>query len=272
MRIRRMDVAKWSLASSAAALLVVLMNTANAHAAEAVDGGSAAASPPVTAQRSASVGAFAPWGMSARSDTQSGIVQLQGGYDGGRGGPLFEQATESRALGRLSVRVGFGWYDDDPGGGPYLGLKLDVLRQEQQGVDLVVAGSYDFDGFNLVPAATLAAAVGAAVGASRLSATLAYGQGLERGERHGQVCPAALRPVASRVHLGLASRLRLDLERDGDEPASEREWDLVAGPNLVLAFGPLALSATGGVSAIKLRAGGPTQVGALVVTGVGTAF
>jgi hypothetical protein len=227
---------------------------------------------PISAQRSAAVGAFAPWSIAARSDTQRATVQVQGGYDGGRGSPTFVAGTEAAVTRRLAVRAGFGYGDDREQASARLGLKLDVLRQESSGVDLAMAGTYGSHGFNLVPAVELAAAIGASVGDTRLMANVAYGQGLELDERHGDVRLGAFRRVARRVHLGLDSRFRMDLERDASEPAGEPEWDVVAGPQGVLSLGRFALIAGGGVSAVKLREGGPAKVGALVTTGVGSAF
>jgi hypothetical protein len=94
----------------------------------------------------------------------------------------------------------------------------------------------------------------------------------ELDERHGDVRLGAFRRVARRVHLGLDSRLRMDLEGDASEPSGEPDWDVVAGPQGVLSLGRFALTAGGGVSAVKLREGGPATVGARITTGVGSAF
>jgi hypothetical protein len=124
----------------------------------------------------------------------------------------------------------------------------------------------------MVRAAVLATAVGMGVGDNYVLGTVSYGQGLELDERHADVRLGALRPVGRRVHLGLDSRLRLDLEKGADEPAGEAQWDFMGGPTGAVSLGQFALTAMAGASAVKLRAGGPTKVGALVMTGVGSAF
>jgi hypothetical protein len=108
------------------------------------DGGTVTTSAVPRSFPSASVGAFSPWAMSARSDTQSGLIRFQGGFDGGR--------------------------------------------------------------------------------------------------------------------------------RDTNQPADETEWDLVAGPTAVLSLGPVAFTATAGISAAKLPVKDTAQVGALLLIGVGTTF
>jgi hypothetical protein len=255
-----------------AAFLVAVAVAGGRALAQPIDDASEPAGQPVSAERSASVGAFSPWSMSARSDTQAGIVHVRGGYDSGRGRALFDTQTEARLTGRVSVRAGFSWLENTAGGGPQLGLKLDVLRQEKHGADFAVAASYDNQGFNLVPSAVVAAAVARSFRNTRVLATVAYGQGLRQDERYADVSVAALRPVAAGVQLGLDSRLRFDLERDADEPPGEAGWDLVAGPSAVVALGRFALTTTAGMSALSLRAGGPAKVGALVLTGLGSAF
>jgi hypothetical protein len=210
--------------------------------------------------------------MSARSDTRAGVVQFRGGFDGARGAALFEEMAEGRLIGRLSLRAGFSWFDDTPGGGPQIALKLDLLRQEGQGLDLALAAGFETQGFNLVPAATFAVAAARRTGDVTMLAVLAYSQGLSRGERSVQLHLSAVRPAGRRLHVGLDARLRRDLERDLTEPAGETEWDVAAGPTAVLSLGPLALFATAGISAAKLRATAGTHVGALLLIGVGTAF
>jgi hypothetical protein len=200
------------------------------------------------------------------------MIHMSGGYDSARGGALFEQNSESRITSRLSVRAGFGYGSTAQAGGPYLGLKVDALRQEHHGVDVAFAGGYEFDSFNRVPAARLAGAMGRLVGATRLLANVAYGQGMQLDERHADVRVAALRPFGQRVHLGVDSRVRLDLERDASEPAGEPEWDLMAGPHAAIALKTFVISATAGAAAVRFREGGATKVGALVSTGVGAVF
>ena len=234
------------------------------------DGGAVTTSAVPRSFPSASVGAFSPWAMSARSDTQSGLIRFQGGFDGGRRDPLFEQLAEGRLIGRLSLRAGFSWFDD--GAGPSIGLKLDTLRQESHGIDLALATIFESQGFNRVPAIAFEVSVARRLGDLTLLTALAYSQGLKRGERSAAVHLSARHPVGRRLHIGLDSRVRLDLEPDPTQPADETEWDLVAGPTAVLSLGPFAFTATAGLSAAKLWARDTAQVGALLLIGVGTTF
>src|SRR5688500_7675564 len=160
MRVHAIAVAARPLSLMAAAIFFIIASTSDTVSAQPLDDGAADPKPPVSAKRSAAVGSFAPWGMTARSDRQEGTFQVLGGYDTGRGGALFSSTGEGRVSDRVSVRAGFSWVEGTPGGGPQLGVKVDLLRQEKQGLDLAVAGSYDNHGFNMMSAAVLATAVG----------------------------------------------------------------------------------------------------------------
>jgi hypothetical protein len=234
------------------------------------DGGTVATSAVPGNFPSASAGAFAPWAMSARSDTQSSLIRFQGGFDGGGRGALFEQLAEQRLVGPLSLRGGFNWFDD--GAGPSIGPKLDLLKQERHGIDLALATIFESDSFNRVPAIAFEVAVARRLGDLTLSTALAYSHGIKRGERSAAVHLSARHPVGRRLHIGLDSRVRLDLQQDPRQPADETEWDLVAGPTAVLSLGPFALTATTGLSAAKLWARDTAQVSALLLIGVGMTF
>ena len=77
---------------------------------------------------------------------------------------------------------------------------------------------------------------------------------------------------AENLYAGLDSRARVDLERDSDEPLGELDWDMQAGPVATIALGRFAVSATGGVSAWKLRSRDNARVGAVGAVGVGAVF
>jgi hypothetical protein len=256
----------------AAFLVIAPCLVAGDAAAGPEDEGAVDVRPAASGERSVSSGSFAPWGMSARSDAQRALVHLQGGYDAARGGALFETMAEAQVLGGLSLRAGSSYVEGSDGVRPRLGLKLDVVRQEAAGVDLAVAGTYEGHGFNQVPAAVFTAAVGGAVGRTRLWANASYGQGLELDERHGDLRLGAFHRVRRGLHLGLDSRMRVDLERDATEPSGEPDWDLVAGPAAALSLGRFVVTGTVGASAVKMRAGGPVRTGAVATTGVGAAF
>jgi hypothetical protein len=228
---------------------------------------------PREAAKSASAGAFLPFTMSARSDTQRALVYGQGGYGGAARGAIFETMMEAQVLGRLSLRAGGNYTETGGQFRPEVALRVDALRQEQSGVDLAVVGGYEAAGFNTVRAVTARVAVSRAFGDTRLVSNAGVGIGVDEGERYGDFRLAGLQAVGSRLHVGLDSRLRVDLERDASEPAGEPEWELTAGPVASFALGRFVLTASGGATALKFRQGDRSNhVGAVGTLGVGSVF
>jgi hypothetical protein len=223
--------------------------------------------------KSASAGAFLPWTMGARSDTQQAFVYGQGGYGGAEKGAVFQTVIEAQVYGRVSLRAG-GEYTELGGKfRPEVGLRLDALRQERNGVDLAVVGGYESSGFNTVRAVTARVAVSRAFGDTRLVSNLGCGFGVDEGERYGDFRLAGLQALTDKLHVGLDSRLRVDLERDASEPAGEPSWELTTGPVASYALGRFVLTASGGLSALKLRQGDTSNhVGAIGTLGLGAVF
>lgn len=225
-----------------------------------------------TARSAADAGGFATWTMSARSDAQKGLVLVTGGYDGGRDGAQFESVLEARLYGPLSFRAGGSYIGPDGEMRPIFTAKVDALRQERQGVDLAIAGGYEPNGFNTVPAVVVNAAVSRRIDQLRLQSNLGVGTGLEENELYGDARLAALYRLGDRVQAGVDSRLRVDLERDTDEPEGEPDWELVAGPLTTVTIGRFAVTGGVGLSATRLRLETKTSVGPLGYMGVGAVF
>jgi hypothetical protein len=241
---------------------------------QAQDDRAASASPAdVTAQRSAAVGAFSTWTMTARSDMQHAVVNVMGGFDGANDGARFESSAEAQILPRVALRAGASTSPASEGLGLRFEGKVDAFRQERDGVDLAVAGGYEQHGFNEVSAAVATVAVGRSLGRLQLLGNLGYARGIAQTEEHyGSAGVAALYRVAEPLHVGLDSRFRIDLERDDDEPPGEREWELEAGPKVTVSAGSFALTGGTGVVTNRLRLVPGTNVGAIGYVGVGAAF
>jgi hypothetical protein len=232
----------------------------------------AEARPPSSAAASSAAGTFLPWTMSARTDRQRGFLTLGGGYDSARQAGLATASAETQLWGPLSLRLG-GFYSEAARTlRPDVGVKLGALRQEAHGLDGAVSLSYRAEGFNLKPALEALAAVGRQVGRTTLVANLAFGQGLEEGERYGDVRLAALHRIGRAVHAGLDARARADLELDFPEPAGEPELELQAGPVLTVPIGRVAVTAYGGLSVVRFREGEESLVGATGGLNVGSVF
>jgi hypothetical protein len=224
------------------------------------------------ARQSVGAGAFLPWTMGARSDAQRALVYGQGGYDGAERGAVYQTVLEAQLYGRFSVRAGGSYLGPSGRFRPEAGLRLDVLRQEQHGVDLAVLGVYEAQGFNTVRAVTARVAVSRAFGDTRLVSNLGYGFGLQDGERYGDFRLAGLHALTRDLQVGLDSRFRIDLERDDDEPIGEPDWELVTGPLATYSIDRFVISATAGLSALKFRLVETTHLGAIGTLGLGAVF
>jgi len=258
---------KWQ---SSIGLLLLSSAPLLAHAQE--DLAAPAARREVSASESAAAGSFSAWTLPARSNTQRALARVVTGYEGSSDKALFDTALEARILDRLALRAGGSYLPTTDGFGLRFGGKLDALRQETSGIDLAIVGGYEGTGFNEVPAVGGQVALGRAVGRLMLLANVGYARGLEEEEQYASAGAAAHYRMSSDVILGLDSRFRIDIERDTDEPPGEREWDLLAGPQVTIAIGSVALSGGAGLSAHRLRLVPGTNVGALGQIGVGAAF
>ncbi|MEZ4408373.1 MAG: hypothetical protein R3A52_18130 [Polyangiales bacterium] len=257
----------------AAALTLTASRAALADPPAIEDGGEPAApAPAVSAERTADTGAYLPYTVPARSDAQRAYAWVQGGYDSARGGATIDSAVQANLAGRVSLRAGVGWTGPSGDVRPSVALSVDALRQESHGVNLAIYGGYTGQGFNLVPAATVPAAVSRSFGRLNLLANLGYGYGLEQGEHYGEARVAGLVRVHRLLTVGVDARARLDLERDDDEPTNEPDWDVFAGPVATLTAGRFAVGAGVGYSAVKYRLTPGTTSGMVANLTLGAAF
>jgi hypothetical protein len=259
------------LAGTAAVLLLGLSGAPTLTRAESAPA-TGTERPAPQAGLSVAAGAFLPFTLSARSDTQPSLVKVQAGVDPSRRTSALESVVEGQLTTRISVRAGATYLGSTGETHPDAGFKLDALRQDRHGLDLAFAAAYEGQGFNLTPAVTARLAASRPLGTGRLLANLAYGHGTEAGERYGDVRLAGVQRVTASVHVGLDSRFRVDLERDDDEPPGEPEWEVVAGPIATYSRGPFVVSASGGLAATKLRLVGTRHVGLGGTLGLGAVF
>jgi len=217
-------------------------------------------------------GAFLPWATPARTDTQRALAFVQGGYDSARRGSLFQATAEVGLFDRVALRGGSTYLGPSGTLRPDFAVRVDALRQERHGLDLSASVGYEAQGFNLTPAVTARLAASRLLGATRLLASAAYGTGTTQGERFGDLRLAGLRRVTRDLHLGLDSRMRIDLERDQHEPPGEAEWEVDAGPVASYALGRFVVSASAGATALKYRLVPGQHLGLISMMGAGAVF
>ncbi len=229
---------------------------------------------PSEIQSSVAAGNLLPFTVGARHHRQGLLFNTYGGFDASKDAPVMQGSLDATLVERLTLRAtttNTGMSDQLKFG---FGAMIDVARAEDYGVDFAIGGDYDLLGWNRMPAAVARAALGGNVGELRLQGNAGFGLGLgeAQGERYGDVRLSGLHPLSERWYAGVDSRARIDLERDGMEPSGELDYDVQAGPVATYTYGRIAVSATGGLSAWKLRSGDTKHVGAIGALGVGAAF
>lgn len=236
------------------------------------------------AEAIAGAGAFVAWTEHARTDTHRGTLAVHAGYAAGLGWASSGAAEvvllaprtgdEAPRTGRnvgIALRGGgFSRGGDDSVHGE-LGLKAQLAFEHDAGLDLAAVLSYQNEGFNLRPAVVPMLVVGTHLGSVVVLANLLYGHGLADDERFGAARLALLQPLTEQLHVGVDSKVELDLELDDDEPEGEPQIILQAGPAATWALGNVAVSAQGGVSLVQLRFEEPNTGGVLLL-GAGGAF
>jgi hypothetical protein len=242
--------------------IVVCATLALGGLARAADDVDAPAPPP---RGAAAAAPFLPLTQTAALDANSGHAVATGGYDGGRGSPLFEAVAEVRLWGPVALRGGAVYTGDEKKNlRPSFGARLQALDERRHGVDGAVGLFYRPEGLT-EPEGEIEAVLsaGAHLGATYLLGNLVYGQDPEGRDSDGELRLALLRPVASRVVVGVEGRLRYDL-------AAGSQLDAMVGPTATFLAGPVALVLNAGASAVRIHAA--STVGAFVLGGVGTSF
>jgi hypothetical protein len=227
---------------------------------------------PASTADDAAAGAFLPAGMTPRRIDERALASFSVGWDGATSSAMIEASAEARLAGSLSLRAGASADGDPSRTGPRFELRWDAAAQKSAGIDVAVSGAYDGNGFNTVPAVGLELALGRRFGATYVLANAGYGQGLELGERYGEARMAALCRVFEAASIGVDSRLQVDLERDDDEPAGERDFEWRSGLLASYTLSSYVVTLGGGVSVSRWRADERTAVGPVVMAGLGATF
>jgi len=221
---------------------------------------------------SVAAGELLPWSVAARHVREGILISTFGGYDAATQTPILSGRLELTLARRLTLRGTAANTGMSETIKPGFGLLYDVILEEDAGLDLAVGGDYELEGWNNNSALISRVAAATTAGQLRLMANAGFGLATNRAERYGDLRLSGLHPVARNVWAGIDSRARVDLERSGEEPLGELDWDMQAGPVATVALGRFALSATGGMSAWKLRSREDARVGAMGAVGVGAAF
>jgi hypothetical protein len=222
------------LAIATAASLVVGMGGV-AAAVESVDtSAGVAADDPPRAAIVAREGQLLPETISAAIGHKQVLGVFLGGYDSAVGqGPAFSAVVEGQLFGRVALRAGVDYQDAIHNVYPSVGLRVGILKQERQRVDVAVIGQYKNLGFSEASGELeFGVAVGHRWAHLGVVADALYGQGLDPHERDIEGRAALLYFAHPRVNVGLDVRARADL--GADSPARQKaqlqaDFDLLAG-------------------------------------------
>jgi hypothetical protein len=231
-----------------------------------------AETPTSAAVSSAEAGMLLPFSISPRTDSQRGLARALGGYDSARRRAQFEVVADVTVIGPVAVRLGALYGQQRDTFRPTLGLRVQALSQERQGIDLGVGAFYKPEGFT-EPEGEIEVMVMVARRFGRVAAfaNIVYGQDPEGNERDGELRLAALYAVTTPLQVGLDARLRFDLggEEEKRREEGEAEYDVLVGPSASYAFGAVAAIAQAGLS---VYGASPARPGALALLGVAGAL
>jgi hypothetical protein len=218
---------------------------------------------------SAALGSFLAFSQPASLGAQAAYGTGIAGYDSSRKAGLFEAAAEARLWGPVSLRGGAIYIRGAERARPSFGARLQALQESRNGIDGSFGVFYRPEGLT-EPEGELEAviSVGGHLGATYLLSNLVYGQDPEGNERDGELRIGALRPVASRLLVGLDGRLRVAL----GSPSAKHEptLDALVGPAATALVGPVAFLLQAGGSAVRLDT--RATYGMFVLGGIGAAF
>jgi hypothetical protein len=230
--------------------LLLCASVARAQLRDTTQGEAAAAA--------AQAGALAPYSAPASLAGYRGLLRIDTAYDDVRGSAVQSVLGEVVVLpARVSLFGGGQYGTPDVAQAPKLsalgGLRLQALAQARHGIDLSVAASYRSLGFSQLPAVLGELAVARSFGPLRLGGAATYGQSMREGDRFGSLALHGRVNIVHALYLGADSRYSMDLERDGDEPAFEPQYELLSS-GLLGYLGPwLAVQLRGGLRMLQYR-------------------
>lgn len=226
------------------------------------------AAPESTAAVSGEAGMFLPTLIAPRTDSQTGYIRAIGGYDSSHRSAQMEALADVTIIGPLALRAGVLYSQKPNSFRPSVGLRVQVLKQEDAGFDLGAGVFYRPEGFTEAEGEVeVAVAFGRRFGRIGTFANLVYGQDPEGAERDGELRLGALYSVTSLFQAGLDARLRFDLGSEEGERRTEgeAEYDIAFGPTASYALGPVAAIAQVGMSIFGRE---PARPGALALFGL----
>jgi len=263
----------WAVVSLCCVLLPCALAQAQDQKQEQTEPSDAPGTQPVGAAiSSADAGMLLPFTVSPRTDSQRGVVRVFGGYDSARERTQFEALADVTIIGPVALRLGALYGQRQDTFRPTIGLRVQALSQERQGIDFGVGAFYKPEGFTEAEG-EIEVMLMFARRFARIStfANIVYGQDPEGRERDGELRLGALYAVSAPLQVGLDARLRFDLgsEEEKREEEGGAKYDLVIGPTASYALGPVVVMAQAGFSMYGTE---PARTGVIAMLGLAGAL
>ena len=230
------------------------------------------------ASRAVDNGQLAPFTLGAAVPHGHADVQAVGGYDSAASTGRARTAAEARVFDWLALRLE---YEHGPANGNAdrvtFGARAAILRQEAHGI-VLGAGFFfqpkDFRGEGDFVGGVLASR---RFGRLSLNANAFGGIDSEGDDGSAELRLSALYRATGFLHLGLDGRGRYNFSDDEKRfNAQQVLWEMQAGPTAALTFGPVAVLAVVGPSALSMSRPGldndRTRFGVAALGGAGAIF
>ena len=199
-----------------------------------------------------------------------------GGYDTARESAVLGAAAEMTLTRWLGVRAGFYYVPTGPDNDnvrPNVGLRAQLLRQQDHGIDGAAAFNYRQERY-VEDGGLLEAVLSVGRSGDRFTtfANVAYAQDPEADDFEGEVRAAALYRLVPSLGVGLQASYRRDLGSTDQRRDARVQPDdeIIAGPVVTFASGGWVLLLQGGVDSLKQNE--TSRTGAVAVAGIGTSF
>jgi hypothetical protein len=220
-------------------------------------------------------GTFLPTTLAARIGDQRIAVFSQGGYDTAPAqGAVFSTVVEGAVYNRVALRAGIEYSPSITSVSPSVGVRVGILRQEKFGIDLGFVAQYKNLGFSEASGEfEFLALLGHRWNRLGLFANIAYGQGLDAGERDVEARLAFLYAVHRLVNVGVDARARIDLGEEDEARDAKKltsQFDFIGGPLVTVAVSQVMFMVQAGAHALVVNE--TAQAGFAAIGGIGTAF
>ena len=180
-------------------------------------------------------------------------VTLLSGYDAAYDSFAMRAHADTRIWGPVDFRAGMTYVPNGVSGSvqPHLGLRVRLLNQDRQGIDLAVGAFYRMERFT-PDDGMFQGLITAAWHHERLGvfANLTYGQDGEGDDRESDVALGAVYQLRDDLHVGVEAHTRFDLGSNDPRRVmrNDSKLDAYVAPTFSYSFGPVALLAQVGAS------------------------